>query len=250
MVYVMSDIHGNRRRFDSVMKQINLTAEDTLYILGDVIDRHPDGISILEQIMRSPNIKMLPGNHEHMMLTAIDPLYSHYTALKFQQMEALRRWYRNGGMVTHEAIQKAGAQRREKICEFLRSLPLSYDVEVNGISYKLVHAFPAELYGNYHYEYSDERTFAVWHRYRPGDIEPEDYILVFGHTPTEEYQSDNPLRIYRGRRVIGMDCGAGFDETTEKWLDMKGNLACLCLDDNKEYYSEEDTENEKEGESQ
>ena len=39
MIYVMSDIHGNTRRFDSILKQIDLQPEDTLYILGDVIDR-------------------------------------------------------------------------------------------------------------------------------------------------------------------------------------------------------------------
>ena len=33
MIYVMSDIHGQKRRFDSVMKQINLQPDDTLYIL-------------------------------------------------------------------------------------------------------------------------------------------------------------------------------------------------------------------------
>ena len=47
MIYVMSDIHGQKRRFDSVMKQINLQPEDTLYVLGDVIDRNPDGIKLL-----------------------------------------------------------------------------------------------------------------------------------------------------------------------------------------------------------
>ena len=46
MIYVMSDIHGQKRRFDSVMRQIGLRAEDTLYVLGDVIDRNPDGIGI------------------------------------------------------------------------------------------------------------------------------------------------------------------------------------------------------------
>ena len=44
MVYVLSDIHGQKRRFESIMKQINLQPEDTLYVLGDVIDRNPDGI--------------------------------------------------------------------------------------------------------------------------------------------------------------------------------------------------------------
>lgn len=47
MNYVLSDIHGNRQRFDSIMEQIALQPEDTLYVLGDVIDRYPDGIRIL-----------------------------------------------------------------------------------------------------------------------------------------------------------------------------------------------------------
>lgn len=63
MIYVMSDIHGHRRRFDSVMKQINLQPEDTLYILGDVIDRNPDGIRILQQLRAMPNVVMLLGKH-------------------------------------------------------------------------------------------------------------------------------------------------------------------------------------------
>lgn len=71
MIYVMSDIHGHKRRFDSVMKQINLRPEDTLYVLGDVVDRNPDGIKILRQIMAMPNVKMVLGNHELMMLEAI-----------------------------------------------------------------------------------------------------------------------------------------------------------------------------------
>ena len=71
MIYVMSDIHGHRRRFDSVKKQINLQPEDTLYILGDVIDRNPDCIRILQQLRAMPNVVMLLGNHEYMMLDAL-----------------------------------------------------------------------------------------------------------------------------------------------------------------------------------
>ena len=52
MIYVMSDIHGQKRRFDSVMKQINLQPDDTLYILGDVIDRNPDGIKSFARLWR------------------------------------------------------------------------------------------------------------------------------------------------------------------------------------------------------
>ena len=34
MTYVMSDIHGNKRNFDSILKQINLQPDDELYVLG------------------------------------------------------------------------------------------------------------------------------------------------------------------------------------------------------------------------
>ena len=71
MIYVLSDIHGNTARFNSIMEQINLQPEDTLYVLGDVVDRYPDGIKILRRIMKMPNAKMLMGNHEYMMLQAI-----------------------------------------------------------------------------------------------------------------------------------------------------------------------------------
>ena len=71
MTYVLSDIHGNMPNFKSILKQIDLQPEDTLYILGDVIDRYPDGIRILRMIMAMPNAKMLLGNHEYMMLKAI-----------------------------------------------------------------------------------------------------------------------------------------------------------------------------------
>ena len=71
MIYVMSDIHGHEGRFDSILKQINLQPEDTLYILGDVIDRNPRGGQLLRRIMNQPNIKMLLGSHEHMMLDAL-----------------------------------------------------------------------------------------------------------------------------------------------------------------------------------
>ena len=75
MIYVISDIHGNMRRFRSIMKQINLQPEDTLYVLGDVIDRFPYGIEILQELMAMPNVKMLLGNHEYMMLNAMDGHY-------------------------------------------------------------------------------------------------------------------------------------------------------------------------------
>ena len=62
MVYVLSDIHGNERRFNSIMKQINLQHEDTLYVLGDVFDRHPGGIRLLRRIMATASAPCRSGS--------------------------------------------------------------------------------------------------------------------------------------------------------------------------------------------
>ena len=96
MKYVIADIHGNERRFNSIMKQINLQREDTLYVLGDVIDRHPGGIRILRRIMSMPNAKMLLGNHEYMMLRALGYPYDPYDPTsELIREDATEHWYRN-----------------------------------------------------------------------------------------------------------------------------------------------------------
>lgn len=49
MIYVCSDIHGLFNRYNTLVNK--LTKNDTLYILGDVIDRGPDGIKIIKDII-------------------------------------------------------------------------------------------------------------------------------------------------------------------------------------------------------
>ena len=45
--YIMSDCHGRYDKFKNILKKINFSNEDNLYILGDVIDRNENGIDIL-----------------------------------------------------------------------------------------------------------------------------------------------------------------------------------------------------------
>ena len=97
----MSDIHGHEGRFNSIMKQINLQYNDTLYILGDVVDRNKNGIRILRKLMDMPNVKMLLGNHELMMLDAIQTLKDNP---KDRYSYEMRLWYNNGGYITHNYL--------------------------------------------------------------------------------------------------------------------------------------------------
>ena len=71
MTYCMSDLHGEKDLFDKMLEKIQFSSLDHLYILGDVIDRGPHGVELLEQIMASDNITMLLGNHEQMCLSTL-----------------------------------------------------------------------------------------------------------------------------------------------------------------------------------
>ena len=223
MIYVMSDIHGNTERFDSVMKQISLGRNDRLYILGDVVDRFPGGITLLRRIMKMPNVCMLLGNHELMMLKAAD----------VDKIEKdgrfMRHWYRNGGEVTYHHLCHLRRSMRREIFDYVLSLPLNLDVEVNGRRYKLVHASPVENYPFAHKEYASLKEFAVWERWQPQDPVPEGCTMIFGHTCTKSFQEGYPYSIWKGERAIGIDCGCGYES---------GRLACLRLDDMKEFYSD------------
>ena len=51
MIYAISDIHGCFAQYQAMLREISFSSRDTLYVLGDVIDRGPDGIRILQDMM-------------------------------------------------------------------------------------------------------------------------------------------------------------------------------------------------------
>ena len=60
----MSDIHGCFDKYQAMLREIGFSSRDTLYVLGDVIDRGPDGIKILQDMNRRPNVVPILGTHE------------------------------------------------------------------------------------------------------------------------------------------------------------------------------------------
>ncbi len=246
MIYVMSDIHGNRRRFDSIMNQIDLKTDDQLYVLGDVIDRHPDGIQILLQLMDMSNATLLLGNHELMMLEALS------TSARFrpgEERKKKRLWFSNGGQVTLTGFEAQEEATRYRILEYLKRLPYQLVIDVGKTHYLLVHAAPAELL-KYSWSYNDPREFCVWERIGSSIKMPEGYEVIFGHTPSAYFyemdwfinsvpESERIISIWHGDHRIDIDCGSGFPDTFNPMYGAKGRLACLRLDDMKEFYSEE-----------
>lgn len=223
--YVVADIHGEADRFHAMLKKIQFSDEDMLYILGDVIDRGPDGISLLQEIMHTPNMVMLLGNHEYMMLQYLSPGATGVD---------IRRWNKNGNAPTLAAYLQLKAKEQHEILDFLRTRPTHMEVEVNGQNFYLVHAWPAD---NVHDE--------VWFRPEIDAPNPKPgYRVIIGHTkvlsliqPEEariayaidlEDRGDH-LRILRTPGFIDIDCGCGYDMPIKV-------LACLQLENMEIFY--------------
>ena len=69
--YVISDIHGEYEKFMELLEEIELEENDTLYVLGDVLDRGEHPIKTVLKLMEMPNAICLVGNHEVMALKCL-----------------------------------------------------------------------------------------------------------------------------------------------------------------------------------
>lgn len=210
-IYCMSDIHGDYKNYIKMLELINFSDKDELYVIGDVIDRHPGGVDILIDIMARPNVHMILGNHEDMC----------YRGVALKDREAWSMWIRNGGGVTRKGLfYKDTKKYKDRIMAFLRSLPTFLEIEVAGNKFHLVHAAPSK--------YIHERLWFRADETKPNLIEGA--TVVLGHTPTCFLRGfDEPFSIYSEPGVFYIDCGAGSDHELRQ-------LGCLRLDDLQEFY--------------
>ena len=106
----MSDIHGHAIRYKIIMELINLQPRDHLYIIGDVIDRWPDGINILQELMQIPNCTVLLGNHEYMFLNAVS---------ESQKGRDFNLCLSNGGRPTLDSFYQLSDNDKTEIINFI-----------------------------------------------------------------------------------------------------------------------------------
>ena len=221
LIYLVSDIHGRADRLREILEKICFSDSDQLYILGDVIDRNPYGIQILKEIMSAENIHMLLGNHEYMMINAIeDPKFridGWFTNIDL--------WYLNGGAVTEASFKKLPDSEKRELLNHLKRLPINIEIVHEDRQYLLAHGSPESKYQNENSQYADKTEYAVWNRFDPQTDELDKNIqLICGHTPTVHLSGKLPMEVFRSGNVTFIDCGCAYPSSEG------GRLACLCLD--------------------
>lgn len=223
MIYVVSDIHGYYNRFISLLEKIKFSNNDTLYILGDIIDRGPEIAELVDFVVNTPNIKMILGNHEDMFLRYWDTHSYNDKSL----------WYYNGGSFTDMAFSELPIEKVKSYVEYFKKLPIELEIDVNNQKYLLVHGnYVTEKEKNYFSEF-EYRFQIIWSRVSKEDKGPNDKIVIFGHTPTHKYLgTDEPFKFWKNGNLIGIDCGMA---KISRYSD-KCRLGCLCLNTMKEIY--------------
>lgn len=197
---VIGDVHGYYAGLMQLLEAIAPATDDSVYFLGDLIDRGPQSSRVIDFVRYSPYHCLL-GNHEHMMLGSF-----HKGKVYEPCMEA---WLQSGGHATI-ASYPDGYIPYEHL-DWLKTLPMSVDLG----DFWLVHA------GVNPQLRPDQQTLqdACWirdefHRH------PQPYfaqkLIITGHTITFTLPDVPPGQIARGPGWLGIDTGVY--STRSGWL--------------------------------
>jgi len=233
MIYVTSDLHGYPlEKFQMLLKKVNFSDNDYCFVLGDVIDRGNEGIKTLRWLLQQPNIQIIMGNHEAMLLSC-EFLFDEITDFSIEnlskdKLDIFSLWVDNGAKPTLDELTKLNHKAVAYIIDAIREFPLYETVSVSGKDFLLTHSG----LGNFRKEkkinsYTTEEL--LWNRPKMSDVYYEDFITVFGHTPTH-FLDETSIK----RAII-----------TDTWIDIDTGAACgfapmlLRLDDMEEFYINE-----------
>ena len=118
--YAVSDLHGQYKTFTKGLKTIGFSDSDMLYVIGDAMDRGPDGIKILKYIKSQENMDLIIGNHEFLMLNSVSPDGD----MGCDGMDADLWLYFNGGITTYEKYGRLSKNQKKELLDWLNSRKL------------------------------------------------------------------------------------------------------------------------------
>lgn len=228
MTYVMSDIHGNYRAFCQMLKEINFTDDDLLYIVGDLVDYGSESMELLCDVSMRANVYSILGEHDFTalkMLSGFAKMLESGEAPDGAFAAQMKEWAIDGGAVTLEGFRNLDADMREGVIDYLSDLALFEEINVKGEDYILVHAGIRNFSEDIDLDALTPEDF-IYEGLDPEREYYEDKTIIAGHIHTNELPDADPDMIYYGNGTIFMDCGS----------DKNGTLGCLCLDNGKEYY--------------
>lgn len=234
MLYCVSDLHGEYKKYIDVLDRINFSSADTLYVIGDVCDRGDEPCRILLDMMTRPNVVPLIGNHDAVAAYVLNLFSQEITDDTLERFDddtiyLIQAWLMDGGVSTLKDFRRRPIDERKRILNYLKEFRLYEEVGAGGNDYVLVHGgfenfSPEKEISDYS---ADELIYCRTDYSKP--LFSGNKYLVTGHTPTMAIpENPKPGYIYRANNHIAIDCGAVFRD---------GRLGAICLDTGEEFYS-------------
>lgn len=231
MIYVMSDLHGEYEKYRKMLDAIGFSEEDSLYVLGDALDRGPEPVRLIQDLAARENVCFLRGNHEAMASFVLRKLNVEITEENAENhidrtlMRAILEWQADGGDVTMRQFRRLDAGEKADLLDYIDEAPLYEAVDVGGKTFILVHAGLGNFRpGRRLRDYTEEELTMMRPDYDRDYFGDPSVFIVSGHTPT--LAVTGKAEIHRAKNNLLIDCGAAFG----------GRLACLCLDTMEEFY--------------
>ena len=206
-ILVIGDIHGMWDRFMSLYEQIEYDPEeDMLIFLGDYIDRGDKPLHVLDWMYEhrdDPNIIMLRGNHEQMLLDF------------YASGESGDLWLWNGGDRTRRGLKTQKESVRQRCLDFVASLPLCHKMTIGGKEYFFCHAGidPSQPLDQ------QKEESLLWVREEYYDHYRGKEVIVSGHTNVDWIRPGQTKPII-WENMIFMDTGSYVPE---------GHISCLDI---------------------
>ena len=193
----IGDIHGYLDKLTRLLEIVLPTERDRVVFLGDYIDRGPDSCGVIKKLMEfgheHPNAVFLRGNHEQLLLDAVDS----------SGPEDYLLFLQNGGDVTLESYGGELSNIPPEHIEFIRNTKLCSQHHAETMDPDSGKRYPQEFVfahaGVRPKVALDEQTKGdlLWIRgqFLHSEYPMGETIIVHGHTPSENVPGESAYRI-------------------------------------------------------
>lgn len=228
MRYVISDIHGCKNEFLKLLKKINFSYDDYLYVLGDVVDRGDEPMGVLQDMMKRSNVTFLVGNHDYYLYRFIKKIGFDFLNFKSDEdKREFRSWVREGGLTTIDGFLDLNIIEKRKVFKFLENAEWCVELYYEDKRYILAHAGINSFEENKPLEEYDCLDFISGRMdYNKRYFSDENTYIISGHTPTPLLREDGKPEIVKKNNHIAIDCGCVFG----------GQLAAYCIETGETVY--------------
>lgn len=191
--FAISDIHGCAKTFRKlVLEVLHLSQEDTLFLLGDYINKGPGSKEVIDFIfqlrIKGFKVKCLRGNHEQYLIDAFNFFGDEIP------------FFHRGGKETLESFEVDSVKEiPDQYVEFIQALPFYFELE----KYILIHA---GLDFDLADPYTDNLSMLNFRKMNVDLEKTGGRKIIHGHVPTSYQEIEKSLELQRDHISIDGGC--------------------------------------------